>query len=406
MMILRSDCLPMLADSARPVVILATTPVGEAIHQALLDRGVNVAAFCDAKPGKAGSRFSGLEVVHTPEVGRRFPQARVVIAVADAADAVEQLLESGIAEEDIFSAASLLADFSERCERHKYSRPLEYMRYAVSSYINAYMWAGDESALSLRSVDVVVTERCSLRCRDCSNLMAYYASPKDFDSESVLDAAARLCASVDGIAEFRVIGGEPLMNRDWVHVVEGLLKLSQDRYVVIYTNGTILPTEVQLDALKGERVVFNITDYGLLSRNLEPLCELLARYRIAYTVVSMDGWVDCGKVRPHNRTAEQLKRIYADCCAKNLYSLLGGELYRCPFAANANNLRAIPQDEGNGVDLLDTISCSELRRRIEAYVTRDSFLPACDFCNGRSYFAPSSFPPAIQASAALPYQVY
>ena len=76
-----------------------------------------------------------------------------------------------------------------------------------------------------------------------------------------------------------------------------------------------------------------------------------------------------------------------------------GKLYRCPFVSNAERLHAIPYNEKNGVSLE---SSSE---EIVKYTTKINYLPACNFCNGRSHDAPEIVP-AIQAKGKLEYKKY
>ncbi|MCO6696995.1 hypothetical protein, partial [Streptomyces sp. Vc17.3-30] len=40
-----------------------------------------------------------------------------------------------------------------------------------------------EDTLILKYLDVVVTEACSMKCQDCSNLMQYYTKPRHSDLE-------------------------------------------------------------------------------------------------------------------------------------------------------------------------------------------------------------------------------
>ena len=47
--------------------------------------------------------------------------------------------------------------------------------------------------------------------------------------------------------------------------------------------------------------------------------------------------------------------IFERCCGKNLFTIMYGKLYRCPFVANAERLHAIPFDEKNGVSLTASI---------------------------------------------------
>ena len=36
-----------------------------------------------------------------------------------------------------------------------------------------------DDKLNLKTIDIQVTERCSLKCKDCSNLMQYYERPQN-----------------------------------------------------------------------------------------------------------------------------------------------------------------------------------------------------------------------------------
>ena len=54
--------------------------------------------------------------------------------------------------------------------------------------------------------------------------MQYYVDPKDTENDEVFSALDIINANVDHISEYRVIGGEPLMNKDWADVVNGISK--------------------------------------------------------------------------------------------------------------------------------------------------------------------------------------
>ena len=53
-------------------------------------------------------------------------------------------------------------------------------------------------------MDVVITERCSLKCKDCANLMQYYEKPQNSDLEILFKSLDRMMECVDQIYEFRV----------------------------------------------------------------------------------------------------------------------------------------------------------------------------------------------------------
>ena len=40
--------------------------------------------------------------------------------------------------------------------------------------------------LNLNSLDIVLTEKCSLKCKHCSNLMQYYEKPIDNEFDDII----------------------------------------------------------------------------------------------------------------------------------------------------------------------------------------------------------------------------
>ena len=66
----------------------------------------------------------------------------------------------------------------------------------------------------MNHIDVVITEQCSMKCRDCANLMQFYSRPKNSDTNLLFKSMDRLMECVDHLNEFRVIGGDPFMNKE------------------------------------------------------------------------------------------------------------------------------------------------------------------------------------------------
>ena len=87
--------------------------------------------------------------------------------------------------------------------------------------------------------------------------------------------------NVDHIAEYRIIGGEPLMNKQWAQITTASTKIPGS-VIYIYTNGTICPKDEVLETLKGKNIHFYITDYDKLSRNIEKLIESLKSINLRF----------------------------------------------------------------------------------------------------------------------------
>ena len=281
---------------------------------------------------------------------------------------------------NIYSPLKILKTYD--VNKHKHRTSLSYMARKVEHSINLNELYFDDSKTYLRSIDVVVTERCSMNCESCCNLMQYYERAKNTDTE-ILKAVEILSKNVDHISEYRLIGGEPLMNKKWAEIANGILDQDSNRTVYIYTNGTICPTDEILETLKGKKVHFYITDYDDLSRNIDSLIKSLTKFNLGFYRKPAGNWVDCSIVKKHNRNVPRLKQVFKECCAKRLYTLISGKLYTCPFISNAANLKAIPDNKADYVDLLS--ENKNLKEKIRRLVKMENFFPACDFCSGRPH---------------------
>ena len=333
------------------MIIFGAGVVGKALYYACQDKEIDVTAFCDS--AKKGT-FCGLPVIPLKDVDK---YTHFIISVADIGDVVDQLYDAGYT--SWVSCLNILKGFDP--SEHHFDEPMDFVEYAIDTAITCHDYYNCD-AVFLHSVDLIITERCSLRCKDCSNLMQYYDNPKDCDTTQLLKDIDALFDKVDFINEVRVLGGEPFMNKDWAFIVMRLIAETKLRHVVIYTNGTINPKDLQ--KIQSDKVLVLITDYGKLSKSISQLKWDLIKYGIPYYVQKASGWTSCSDISEHNRTDEENQALFKACCVHNLKTLSNGVLHKCPFEANLARL---------------------------GY----KFDDACDWCNGRPYGA-ETIEPAIQ----------
>lgn len=392
-------CVGSDRSNGIPVLIFGAGIAGEVLLRACIDSGISVDAFCDNNANKAGVPLCGLEVIHVAQLKDRYADAEFIIAAADIQDVVEQLAGLGYAKWQ--SCVPLLKDFD--VYQHQFSKSANFVEYAVGTTILCHESYMTPDKLFLRSVDIIITERCSNRCKDCANLMQYYVHPRDCNTNELIANIDAFCALVDEVNEFRVLGGEPFMNRE-AHVVIGrLIDEPKVKKVVIYTNGSIVPGEAQLARMQSDKVLFIITDYGMLSKNLDRLTSVLWNNGIDFLVQKVGGWTDCAKIRKHSRSPMQAQELFGMCCSKNTFTMSDGKLFRCPFAANAFRLEAVPYAVGDWVNLMQ--GRAYLKESLREFVLRKTPLATCDYCNGRPFGAPE-ITPAIQADKPLRYFRY
>ena len=272
----------------------------------------------------------------------------------------------------------------------------EHVKYLIRTVLHHHDNYLHPERLTVPSMDLMITERCSMKCRDCSNLMQYYEHPENADVAAMLGWLDALHARMDEIYEYRVIGGEPFMHKELHTVVSHICAQPKVRQVSIFTNATILPRENQWAAFTHPKVRFYITEYDL-SRQLAPLRAALDARGIAYVSERANGWTDCASLKKHDRTQAENEALWTACCAKNLATLADGRLYRCPFAANAAKLRAVP-DYREDYLMVETAGREEVR----AFLRDKTMIQTCDHCNGRSY-GDKVIEPALQTKKPLVY---
>ena len=370
------------------IIIYGADDVGKA----MLSICSNVIGFVDYNPDLTGTKIEGIPV-YPPSELKKFKDAHFIISVINIRAVVETLQAQGIY--NWTAGGSLLYEY----DITQLANRIDDIRYQIESCILSHRAFLKKDYVFLNSLDVVITERCSLRCRDCSNLMPYFKSPKNYKVAEILKDVDNLLQYTDEIMEARIIGGDPLMHPQWLEFVKGVLQSSKIKRVLIYTNGLIKPSLLDLPTLAHKKVIIIMTDYKKLSKNLNTIIELFENTNVKYKIVELNKWIDCASIYKHNRTPQQNDSLFVKCVSTNLLTLSKGKLFRCPYAASAFQLKAVrdvPRDYVNVKYLKD-------KKTLHNYVIGKRSMSVCDYCISRQL--ENEIPPAIQTKVILPYEV-
>ena len=87
--------LEYLKKSGSPIIIFKVVREAEAIANACHEMGIIVAGFCDFEKRNTEKKFCNLDVVHMPDMPRRFPNARIIISSQYVSDSIDHLSEFG-----------------------------------------------------------------------------------------------------------------------------------------------------------------------------------------------------------------------------------------------------------------------------------------------------------------------
>ena len=201
--------------------------------------------FIDNSIKKQGREFLGMEVLSLDEYLKRSNEKAIVIATTyknNSNEIENQLIGAGLHRgQDYYLTDEFV------------SKVLPIL--AVYEYNKTFMWLAQ----------IVLIERCSLKCKKCAHACAYVdSSSKDMPLEEVYKSADCFFKKVDFIGEFVLIGGEPLLYRELAKSIEyiGEHYRKQMGNFCITTNGTIISGEEVLIACRNNFVKFEISNYS------------------------------------------------------------------------------------------------------------------------------------------------
>lgn len=259
------------------------------------------------------------------------------------------------------------------------SRLLPKRLYKWYCFTKAFVCSADKSRLLiLPYLELCITPRCSLKCVNCANLMQYYESPKDYDTERIFAEVDRLLACVDSIDCFRILGGEPFMHKDIARIISYCAEQGKIVQVQLVTNGTIVPKEKVLKALAHAKVSVYISDYGTVSGSRERLEKCLSEHGIVHVSDSNYIWDDMGGLDRRDYSPERVRSVYRGC-RDICKTLVEGVVYVCPRSAHGDKLGVIPVNDHDHVDIFAG-SVDEVRRKLRALYDVE-YIEACYYCN-------------------------
>lgn len=265
----------------------------------------------------------------------------------------------------------------------------------------------------LKRLEVDVTTRCTLRCKNCCNMMQYFSHPNDIDVDVVINDYNRMLELIDWTDDVMPIGGETLLYRNLGKLVEEIYKNPNTSKKVgivrVPTNGTILPNDEILKEFSKHNLVVEISNYGSKSRKIDELIEKLIRYKIKYIVMNIQWWSNVQQYVPAEtiKSEKELLELRKGGCVTLCRVIDQGKFYLCCNLKSLMLLEAIPQDVRREcyIDVYD----KNAKNQIVEYLSRNKRMPkACSWCNGCSWenWNNSKIPVAEQTREVLEYKRY
>ncbi len=370
-------------DDEKKIIIYGAGNYGELALGGLMKLGIKVDLFVDKN--HSGEMYHGIPV-YGPECIKKYKNDIYLIASLNYFnDIVNTLINNGV--ENYYDIEYLI----EICPDeflNEYTldekRNIQKYRNVINNY--------NEDKLVIGHVEVVVTERCTLKCKDCANLMQYYLYPENLNIYEIINSFDNFMDSIDVLLEMRILGGEPFIVKELGNFINHYINNDKIKRISIYTNSTILPAEETIAILKNDKIAVHMSDYGAYSRNLIKLQAKLEMEKINYYIHKYSDWNDLGTLKERDYTLQTIRRIYSECMMSKCYTFYRGKLYLCPRSAHGERIGAFINKTTEKIDFSNG---KKSKKEILNLIDNTSGLTACKYCNG-SCVRSRKIPAAIQ----------
>ncbi len=356
------------------IIVYGAGRYGEIALKGLEAEGLSVDFFADR--AYAGGDYLGVPVIAPEELVNHLDDV-ILIASYNYFYDMLAFLQNLNAEYIYDIEAQLMEDINE-ADLTEYALD-EKKNY--QKYLNTINHC-DGKELILGHCEVVVTEKCTLKCRDCANLMQYYNNPSTLDMEQIIRSFQVFLDTIDILLEMRILGGEPFICQDLDRLLNAFVKNDKIKRIAIYTNSTIVPKQAVIDSLRNKKISVHMSDYGKYSRNLGTLDKVLSENDIEHYIHPYEDWYDMGDLSKRNYSEEMLEKIFSGCYMARCYTFYRGRFYLCPRAAHGEQLGIFT----NGADEVvyfdePAIDMKQKREELKK-VLNQKYITACDYCSG------------------------
>lgn len=384
-------------DWARPdlerengnIVLYGAGKCGSVAAHCLEKKGIDFVCFCDTDEKKQHQEFCGHPVISPQELAEKYKDHTILISTIYYYVILEQLRQAGF--EKVYSCVSLFENFD--FEGYTMYEP-EYQARTIDQYFFALGPSGRGCVSYIPQVQIPVTLRCTLRCRECSTYTPYCKQPaEDFDYNGIVQAMEKLMLGYDSVGNILLYGGEPLLYKDLYRLVDVFAQNPKIEKVTVVTNGTLLPDKRLLESFGRPKVLVRVSDYGPLSSKKDELISLLRDNEINLEVTEYNvrvKWTKTPTVDLLNETEEELREKVKHCCVTSKFlTLIRGKAFQCGFAAYMHYHKAVPDFSEDYVDLLNfTGTDFEMKKRIDALLqAAEEAVPMnlCKYCTFRKF---------------------
>lgn len=391
--------LGTLKNATEPIAIFGTKAMAQMVRKLLEAKKITFTYWCDNDPKIQNTILKGRQVLAPQSLRECCGDAAIIVCSFHAENILQirkQLDALGFTK--IIDGTLLYQAYVQQArgiaQTWVAGETLPGLFPSVGAALNKQ--AGNSKVFP--SIGLLLTERCSLNCKNCTSLIPYFKQPVHYAAEAIVRSAARMLDAYTAIDELTLVGGEPLLHPDLLDICRQLRRYKIQKIAII-TNGTIVPKDETLREIDGLGIYFQISDYGDIAHK-EEFMAACDRNDVIYEILDQDiTWYRIAPPEKHGRDKTENQRIYKNCIWNHCNTIQDGILTACPYIGSLKRLKPECVEPQNYIDLLDSsVKNEELFAFVQRMYQEQEGMPLCDYC---SVNQAAAVPRAEQAKGKL-----
>ncbi|MEI6577932.1 MAG: radical SAM protein [Eubacteriales bacterium] len=186
----------------------------------------------------------------------------------------------------------------------------------------------DNSKPRLDYLEIEISNICNLNCKGCSEFSNLICEENQVDYNSFRNDLEKLNDFFWGIGKIRLLGGEPLTNKDYLSFVKTARESYPDCDLRLVTNGLLIPAinKADLAEIKRNNCTFDISNYPPTRKIIKSIKNLLGQSGVSYNIgMPVKYFFKLFLPEP----LESPDESYINCLFTHCHSLGGGYLSAC-----------------------------------------------------------------------------
>jgi hypothetical protein len=231
-------------------------------------------------------------------------------------------------------------------------------------------------------VEMPITTRCNLQCRDCSNLIPFFNHPADFDLDMLIRDIDDFLSHVDRVHRFIIMGGETFLYRDLDKLISYMISKRKIDLIHIFTNASIIPDHNIMPLLKNRKMLISISSFPVEAFSEKPHFIAAMKENNVNYMLEEKLWSNLGGFNPTvDVSVEAMKKRFANCYSRGCHNISNGEYHVCPRSVHGQVLGQFKPDDSDKVIIRGRNDHHAVKKELLALRQKD-YIQACSKCTG------------------------